>query len=98
LEHEGKWYCKTHHWPTQKAKIDAQHDAWEKKFAAEKAARTKAEARAALAERALQLSKEVGDAYLHFAPGCRDTVRPNSYQMEQFGDIAAELEALEVQE
>jgi hypothetical protein len=58
------------------------------------AVHAKREGRAALAERALQLARKIGDAYLYFAPGCRFSVRPNGDQMEALGQIAAELAAL----
>ncbi len=35
-EHEGKWYCKTHHPPTVEAKDKARDERWEKEWAAKR--------------------------------------------------------------
>jgi hypothetical protein len=32
-EHEGQWYCKTHHPPTVQAKREARDERWEKEWA-----------------------------------------------------------------
>ena len=34
-EHDGRYYCKSHHPPTVAAKIKARNEAWEEKFARE---------------------------------------------------------------
>ena len=35
-EHEGHWYCKTHHPPTVRAKTDARTEKWKKEWAAKR--------------------------------------------------------------
>jgi hypothetical protein len=35
-EHEGHWYCKTHHPPTVRAKTDARNEKWKKEWAAKR--------------------------------------------------------------
>lgn len=42
-EHEGVFFCKTHHPPTVKAKDEKRHEEWRRKWDEEKAARKVAE-------------------------------------------------------
>ena len=42
-EHDGKWYCKTHHPPHGEEKRRAYHAKWEAKFDAERAQREQRE-------------------------------------------------------
>ena len=51
LEHDGKWWCKTHHPPTVAAKGKAQRDRWAAKSAAQSKARSEAKAAQAELER-----------------------------------------------
>ena len=52
-EHEGKWYCKTHHPPTVQEKRDARNKKWEEDWESQKQAMRKAdEARAEMQRRA----------------------------------------------
>jgi len=43
-EHEGAWYCKTHHPPTMDAKDKAQRSKWDAEYRAKEKARDAAEA------------------------------------------------------
>ena len=38
LEHDGEWWCKTHHPPTVKAKLEAKSAKWQEQWAAERKA------------------------------------------------------------
>ena len=52
-EHEGKWYCKTHHPPTRKAYEDARNEKWQAKWdAQEQASREADKARAEMQRKA----------------------------------------------
>ncbi len=55
-EHEGKWYCKTHHPPTAKAKNEARNAKWQAELD-EKRAREKAAADAAAVKAAWFLTR-----------------------------------------
>lgn len=69
LQHDGRWYCKTHHPPTVAAKKAARHAAWEAEFkakqdamAAARAERAEIERRAALYPKRMAEIKRLQDA------------------------------------
>jgi hypothetical protein len=65
-EHEGKWYCKTHHPPTVQAKTDARNEKYEKeraeqrkRLAQQEAQRVEQKRRAELYPELLEVLKEI---------------------------------------
>jgi hypothetical protein len=61
-EHEGKWYCKTHHPPTVQAKTDARNERWEKQFAEQRERIAQQEAQRAEQKRRADLYPELLEA------------------------------------
>jgi hypothetical protein len=61
-EHEGKWFCKTHHPPTVQQKLDARNAAWEKDFEARQRAHGEAQAAKAETDRRAALYPELLEA------------------------------------
>jgi hypothetical protein len=68
-EHNGKWYCKTHHPPTVEAKKEARNERWEKQFAEQReriaqqeAQRVEQKRRAGLYPELLEALRMVRDA------------------------------------
>jgi len=67
-EHEGGWYCKTHHPPTVQAKRKARDERWEKKWAERRERSEQQEAQRAEQNRRATL-------YLHLIQAMRDIAR-----------------------
>jgi hypothetical protein len=61
-EHNGKWYCKMHHPPTVKQKQDEKRAAFEREWAAQRAANKRAEAARAETKRRAELFPELLEA------------------------------------
>ena len=61
-EHNGKWYCKMHHPPTVKQKQEEKHAAFEREWAAQRAANERAEADRAETKRRAELFPELLEA------------------------------------
>jgi hypothetical protein len=61
-EHEGQWYCKTHHPPTVAAKAEARQEERDRKWRYEKSLRDKAAAKRAEMERRAALFPELLEA------------------------------------
>jgi uncharacterized Zn finger protein (UPF0148 family) len=58
-EHNGTWYCKTHHPPTVKQKQDEKRAAFKREWAAQRAANERAEAARAETKRRAELFPEL---------------------------------------
>jgi hypothetical protein len=61
-EHEGKWYCKTHHPPTVQAKKEARAERWEKEWAERQERIAQQEAQQAEQKRRADLYPELLEA------------------------------------
>ncbi len=61
-EHEGKWYCKTHHPPTVKAKANEESCKWRAERNAEDAARAKGAAIRKAEQRVLKVAMETAES------------------------------------
>ena len=71
-EHEGRWYCKTHHPPTVEAKDKARSERFEKKWAAKRERDALEAAQKAEQQRRADLYPELLEACLNFK-GLYDT-------------------------
>ena len=93
-EHEGKWYCKTHHPPTVQEKLDARNEKWQAKWNAQEQARKEAEeARAEMQRRAAAYDGLIAqrDALLEALKLARPYINPNTldgYYAEVKADAA----------
>ena len=61
-EHEGKWYCKTHHPPTVQAKMEARNERWRKEWAEQRERTEQQEAQRAEQKRRADLYPELLEA------------------------------------
>jgi hypothetical protein len=61
-EHKGKWYCKTHHPPTVKAKKEARDERWRNEWAEEREQLEQQEAQRAEQKRRADLYPELLEA------------------------------------
>jgi hypothetical protein len=67
-EHNGAWYCKTHHPPTVRAKTDARNEMWRKQWEEQRERSEQQEAQRAEQNRRATL-------YLHLIQAMRDIAR-----------------------
>lgn len=65
-EHDGRWYCKTHHPPTIEAKAKAKQEERDRKWRYEKSLRDKADAEHAEMKRRAALFPELLEALVSF--------------------------------
>lgn len=84
FEHEGKWYCKTHHPPTVKAKNEAYSAKLDSEFAAKRA-----QEKAAIDAAAEQ--KRKADAYDQLAERNAELVEALQDFVERFGPVRDEF-------
>lgn len=68
-EHEGKWYCKTHHPPTVQAKNDARNERWRKEWAEQRERSKQQEAQRAEQKRRADLYPELLEACIYLVQG-----------------------------
>ena len=101
-EHEGKWYCKTHHPPTRKAYEDARNEKWQAKWdAQEQASREADKARAEMQRKSAAYDGLVAqrDALLEALVKCRDRFfpadQPEQDRDELWGPVNAAIKAVE---
>ncbi len=83
-EHNGKWYCKMHHPPTVKQKQEEKHVAFEREWAAQRAANERAEAARAETKRRAELFPELLEALKNLEKEFRKTY-PVYYYAEPWG-------------
>jgi hypothetical protein len=69
-EHEGQWYCKTHHPPTIAAKANARQEERDRKWRYENSLRDKAEAKRAEMKRRAALFPELLGALTYMLNVC----------------------------
>jgi hypothetical protein len=69
-EHDGQWYCKTHHPPTIEAKAKAKQEERDRKWRYEKSLRDKADAERAEMKRRAALFPELLEALTYMLNVC----------------------------